>query len=296
MEFRNGHLQNSSKERALLWLVISLLGHLCLFLIFALMPPFEDFMKGLQANKKPLEIKTIPESQLDDLKIVGVKESDKKYFNVPLGEKVNPQRISPPSLTDLGKVQPDKNLRPKKTAQKVKSKAESEEKIEKKGRTLVNLKKAEEMQDVAKKKIMMSPYVDRDFARALSRADFNIHIDPPKGVTEDELNEIEEVFFSFQKRVFTTYLGSFLKNLNDFRYSKPYFNIFDHLNTGTLTGRVTFDVDGNIKAIKMFRWSNDEGVQELFMNTLKGIEALPNPPKAFVKNQEDFSIYYSLIL
>ena len=42
------------------------------------------------------------------------------------------------------------------------------------------------------------------------------------------------------------------------------------------------------------RWSDDDGVQELFQNTLEGINALPNPPRALIQNKDQFSIYYRL--
>jgi hypothetical protein len=131
---------------------------------------------------------------------------------------------------------------------------------------------------------------------AISGKGFNIQFDPPEGITEDELNSVEKIFYSFQKRTFQTYVNSFIKTYYDVLRSNPILK--SHLNNERhrLNGRVTFDDNGNILAVKIMRSSQSDEVHKLFETTLDQMRAIPNPPKALVQKDGTFSIYFSLYI
>lgn len=131
-------------------------------------------------------------------------------------------------------------------------------------------------------------------ARKLSQTDFDVNFVPPEGVSEDELNSAEKMFYSFQKRTFETYVNSFLTTYNSMVRSLP--RLRDPLMTERhfLTARVIFDIDGNIMSIRILRSSPNDDIHQLFEKTLRNIRKLPNPPKDLVAKDDTFTIYYQL--
>jgi hypothetical protein len=49
----------------------------------------------------------------------------------------------------------------------------------------------------------------------------------------------------------------------------------------------------NVVKIKMIKWSQTQKLQDFFLEVIKDMNSLPNPPKVIVKNGE-FHVYYSL--
>ena len=132
-------------------------------------------------------------------------------------------------------------------------------------------------------------------AKLANKSDFQIHFETPEGVDEDELNSAEKKYYSFQKRTFESYFHAFLKSYNSRLRSHPQLKGPLQRERHALTGRVTFDQQGNIVSIKILKWSKSDEVQELFEETLKSIRSLPNPPKSLLfKENKEFNIYYQL--
>ncbi len=129
-------------------------------------------------------------------------------------------------------------------------------------------------------------------------SDFNFAFEMPEGVSEDELNSTEKIFYSFQRRTFRSYVNSFVSAYHRMIQNRPYLlNQGSYFNSKEkMTGRVTFDREGNIISIKFLQWAENREIQELFENTLKGIKSLPNPPKALIQDNQEFAIYYQLYL
>jgi hypothetical protein len=128
----------------------------------------------------------------------------------------------------------------------------------------------------------------------LKNSQIAVLLDVPQGVQVDELNQLEEMFYSFQKRMALTYINSFFNKLANFELRNPHLQ-FPMTNAPvTLTAKVTFDHLGNIQTIKAVRWSEDERLQDFFLQVIDGIESLPNPPKQLVQNDKTFSVYYTL--
>lgn len=132
--------------------------------------------------------------------------------------------------------------------------------------------------------------------QTLKNSQVAVLLDVPEGVELDELNELEEKFYSFQKRMALTYVNSFFDKLSDFEFKNPQLQFPMTKAPTTLTARVTFDHNGNIQQIKMVKWTQIDKLQDFFVNVLDGIESLPNPPSELVKNKKSFNVYYTLNL
>ena len=129
--------------------------------------------------------------------------------------------------------------------------------------------------------------------KELGENDINVKFDVPKGVKLDELNKAELQFYSFQRRTAMNYINTFYNQLNEFNKKNPHLQ-FPIVDTAeTMTGRVTYDINGDVIRIQMMRWSDEEKLQDFFLSVLKKLNKLPNPPKAIVHNGE-FTIFYTL--
>ena len=133
-----------------------------------------------------------------------------------------------------------------------------------------------------------------NISNILKNSQFDIHIEPIENLEKDELNSMDKTFYSFNRRVSINYIKSVLKT----------YHYMDSLNknldkslknsSDVLSARVTFDRLGNIDRIKILKSSNDDNIHNLFEQALRGMSNLPNPPSAFIKNRDFFSIYYQL--
>jgi len=131
-------------------------------------------------------------------------------------------------------------------------------------------------------------------SEVLSNTNFNLHFEPPEGVSEDELNSVEKIYYSFQKRTFISYVNSFYSSYQEMILKRPTLMGTLRNERHLMTGKVIFDKEGNIMRIKILRSSPNDDLHELFENTLKDIRSLPNPPKDLIKDREEFTIYYQL--
>lgn len=140
------------------------------------------------------------------------------------------------------------------------------------------------------KEIQLSPY---DFV-TLNNSDLNISFSIPKGVSADKLSDLEKMFYSFQKRVFERYVSAFLLAYRNKITNKPYLNNSIFNGNHLLTGKIVFDANGNIVSIKMIRFTDKSELQDLFDETLQGVNAMYNPPKALLNENNELEIYYKL--
>ena len=132
-----------------------------------------------------------------------------------------------------------------------------------------------------------------EYARAFGQSNVLVELEVPEGVPEDELNKYELVFYSFRKRTALNYVNSFYNELTDFQSSNPHLRFPMTEDRESMTGRITYDKDGNIVRIKMLRWTNKEKLQDFFLHVLKNMNSLPNPPEVIIKDGQ-FHVYYSL--
>ncbi len=120
-----------------------------------------------------------------------------------------------------------------------------------------------------------------------------VSMEVPDGVEIDELNKYELMFYSFQRRTALNYANSIMKNLNKFSRENPHYK-FDPNSSIVMTARLTYDELGNVKQIKMIRWTHVDKVQNFFEDVVKGIDQLHNPPKALWEKSGEFSMFFTL--
>lgn len=133
------------------------------------------------------------------------------------------------------------------------------------------------------------------FLKAMQDTDTLVKLEVPKGVKEDELNKHELVFYSFQKRTALNYINSFYKKLNEFELKNPHLHFPLTDKKEKMIGRVVYDKNGNIIKINMLQWSNVEKLQDFFLDVLKEMTALPNPPDQIIQD-EQFTVFYALTI
>jgi len=133
-------------------------------------------------------------------------------------------------------------------------------------------------------------------SKSLDNSDILVNLEVPEGVDPDELNKYEMMFYGFQRRTAINYINSFYKHLDKFQRENPHLHFPSGDNKHVMTGRMTFDDKGNVKQIKMIRWSNDAKTQGFFEEVLKEMDTLHNPPQALWKRDGEFSIFFSLVL
>ena len=137
---------------------------------------------------------------------------------------------------------------------------------------------------------------DRRSPPGLSNSDIMVNLEVPEGVKPDELNEFELMFYSFQRRTAINYINSFYKNLDKFQRENPHKQFPMTDTRQIMTGRLTYDEKGNLKQIKMIRWSNVDRLQDFFVDVLKDMDTLHNPPKTLWEKQGEFAIFFSLVI
>ncbi len=133
-------------------------------------------------------------------------------------------------------------------------------------------------------------------AAGVNTSDIAVNLEVPEGVSPDELNKYELMFYGFQRRTAINYINSFYKNLDKFRRANPHLEFPMTKDMQVMTGRITYDEKGNIKKIKMVQWTNVDKLQNFFVDVLKDMDTLHNPPQALWEKNGEFSIYFSLIV
>lgn len=133
-------------------------------------------------------------------------------------------------------------------------------------------------------------------AATLSNSDILVNLEVPEGVNPDELNKYELMFYGFQRRTAIGYINSFYKHLDKFQRENPHKTFPLTESKQVMTGRLTYDTKGNITQIKMVRWSNVDQLQDFFVDVLKDMDTLHNPPQALWEKNGEFSIFFSLVV
>ncbi|MCR9205080.1 MAG: TonB C-terminal domain-containing protein [Halobacteriovoraceae bacterium] len=274
---------------------------------------------------KAIQVTQIPPELLKKYRTVGIKDGRKQFMiktpkgspvskskkkNPPLegkGEKKNPKNLSFKNLQAKVKesdLPPDpqiqkKNFKNSEFKEVQKTALKKEIKAAENGVPLTSLRSSQAIENFKRQEIMRrdlskSLGTQSQDAEILGRAGFNLHFEPPEGVSEDELNSVEKIFYSFQKRTFVSYVNSFLSTYQQALLNKPQIKSSLRNDRHLLTGKIDFDRQGNILRIKILRSSHDDDVHELFEKTLREIRTLPNPPKALIEKRDQFTIYYQL--
>lgn len=131
-------------------------------------------------------------------------------------------------------------------------------------------------------------------AQMARQSNMFLALEPPEGMSPDELNTMEKIFYGFQKRVFENYIRSLITSYGKTKSRYPRIDQSLQGHQYRLSGRVTFDRFGNVVSIRINQWTNQKDVQELFEESLKGINKIPNIPSTLLQDRDEFNIYYIL--
>ncbi|MCY4524722.1 MAG: hypothetical protein OXB84_08290 [Halobacteriovoraceae bacterium] len=222
-----------------------------------------------------LELK---EKTIFKIRTIGIKDG-KKEFSIPLKKEINlsfnNQQYDTNNTSLINRNTPDEKS--------------EEEKI------FSTFYKREENKRI-KENMLRRFSSQEDMAVILKNTSLDLKFEPPEGVKEDELNTIEKIFYSFQRRMIINYYYSLFSSYNKLMLSNP--RLKDSLlkSNQHLIGKIIFDHKGNTIRIKTIKWSSDDHIQELFEDTLRGIQSVPNPPRNFVEDNDEFTVYYHLII
>ena len=121
-----------------------------------------------------------------------------------------------------------------------------------------------------------------------------LNFEVPEGKDATELNESQLKLYGFLRRGAIKYVNSLSAEIEQFELQNPHlhFPLIDFKQT--LTGRLVYDNEGNLKQIKMVRWSNNDKLQAFFEKVLKRLENLQNPPKELWAENGEFTVFVTL--
>lgn len=246
-----------------------------------------------KSQDRAIKVTTMTQEQLNKYRTVGVKNGSKD-FSTPTKKPIKRTKTTNESikLGELGSVDNVNIPKPQRAVPKPEATPDLG------GLQIINDSqapvevRATRIQD--RYQSLRNMGVAEDDAKKLSQTDFDVNFVPPEGVSEDELNSAEKMFYSFQKRTYEAYVNSFLSTYNSMVRTLPRVRAPLMNERHFLTARVIFDTDGNIMSIRILRSSPNDDIHQLFEKTLRNIRKLPNPPQDLVAKDNTFTIYYQL--
>ena len=291
-ETRSIHLSLRVNFLTVLGLVVLLHS----LLIYQELRSFKISLATEAQEKKPLNIRSI-----ENIRKIGTKSGEKKtdtfasfrkFAPVKNDERVKkkaPKKPDALSLSDLSVTPTQKTAPAQRPGTLPKVAMEKPKAI-----SAISLR-GKEIQEFMKSSPSSSVSGDPR-ASKFSASDILVNLEVPEGVEADELNKYELMFYGFQRRTAINYINAFYKNLDKFQRENPHLNFPMTDSKQVMTGRLTYDEKGNIKQIKMIRWSNEDRLQGFFESVLKDMDTLQNPPQALWKKDGEFSIFFSFII
>ncbi len=124
----------------------------------------------------------------------------------------------------------------------------------------------------------------------LSNSTVNLNLDVPKGVNFEQLNEFEKQLYSFNLRVQKTFQTALFRQFAKFIDQNPHFPQILLNRSERLTGKLTYDKNGNLLRIKTIKGSYYEKLQEAFLNSLQDVSILPNIPEIVLNDKDQMNL------
>ncbi|MBF0299607.1 MAG: hypothetical protein HQK51_12855 [Oligoflexia bacterium] len=121
----------------------------------------------------------------------------------------------------------------------------------------------------------------------------NLRFEVPHGVSFDKLNDEDLKFYSFNLRVFRSYILAVFKSYEDFKRENPHVDL-STVEKQVLVASVVYNLSGKIERISFIQSSNNDKVQAFFQRALEQNNVF-NPPKEIIQNGH-FYLNYQLII
>ncbi|MBF0207357.1 MAG: hypothetical protein HQK53_10760 [Oligoflexia bacterium] len=257
------------------------------------------------SNKKELEL--IKKKMLPPVRTVGRDDGIKDVFTLPLHAHVKKKIKQNKQITSLSELATTENHHPVANIKKnwiTQNKNDfpriSEHKTIKRdifneatNSNKVNLQQAPSNTLSFNTKMNKWELDDSPIPPLPENINLNLKLENAKGVSIDKLNPQELKFFSFNLRVFKSYIASIFQSYQEFKQQNPHKN-FDHLNKQTLIATVIYNTTGQIDRISFVQSSEDDSIQGLFQRALEK-NLVQNPPKEIVHDGQ-FELSYELVI
>ncbi len=116
----------------------------------------------------------------------------------------------------------------------------------------------------------------------------DIHVPPPRGISDTEFKDVEDMFYSFQRRIATKYINTFILESRKFEDRNPQFiRSLKHGNKReeiVLHATITYDKNGDIEKISLKKNTKVQILQSFWEDILAKLDKFPNPPQAYQEN------------
>lgn len=295
----------SAETRLILSFVVSVAAHL--LFMFTLLFSFKNTAPTIEIPfaEQRFEIEKLTTEQVQRIRSVGKKGGTGQGFAVPMAEKSG---SSPSTKQDISTARPEpkvsfEDLSPGQSSPRVKpselTKTTPPANQATQDRSDISLRLNDQQSRLARQQQVIQGDVLKELrssaqaAEVLRSTGFNLQFDPPDGIEESELNTVEKIFYSFQRRTYTSYVTTFISNYHQMTFQRSRLKSILERESHDLTGRVIFNSDGDVISIRIIKGSPSDEVEDLFEKTLKDLK-LPNPPRDLLRDDGQFIIYYRL--
>lgn len=260
---------------------ITILAHF-LMVFFVLTPMTNQHDEVAETSRNPIKIMGFGSPKAKGLNSVALKPM---RASPPIARRAAPKKIN---LSDLMAV-PNPSRPSSNNAKMVQTNSVRPGQLTKATTALSGLKYgADDFKRMAQDPMLQGA------ANVLNSNRIALNFELPKGKNLDELNETELKLYSFLRRGAIKYVNSISAEIKEFELKNPHLQFPLTDAKQVLTGRMVFDEHGNIKQIKMVRWTNIDKLQGFFENVLKRIDTLQNPPKELWTQDGEFAIFVTL--
>lgn len=296
----------SAENRLILAFLASAAAHLIVgLLIIFFLGDMPEKTQIISFEEQRFELENLSEQQIQKIRQAGVRGGTGEGFSAPIPqqqkEAEGPQDKPAPATNrqvDFGDLSPGQTTPDvKKQTLTQKSANLNSAGVEKKTDLSLRLNdqqsRLNRQQEVIQGDVLRELRSSTQAAEVLRSTGFNLQFDPPEGIEESELNTVEKIFYSFQRRTYTSYVTTFISNYHSMSFQRSKLKRILERETHDLTGRVVFNEDGDVISIRILKGSPSEDVQDLFEKTLKDLK-LPNPPRDLLRQDKQFVIYYRL--
>lgn len=128
------------------------------------------------------------------------------------------------------------------------------------------------------KKISKDSFQSANWSKQLnSIQDASVSFLPPKGISPDQLNEFEKVFYAFYKRVAMQYINSVQISVRNRINERPYVqSSLENADAQQLKAVVRYDELGNAEIVKILKSSDNDDIHKIFETALGKMNKIPN--------------------
>ncbi len=128
----------------------------------------------------------------------------------------------------------------------------------------------------------------------LSNSQVNFNLEVPKGVALEKLNQFEKIVYGFNSRLQRTFSSSLFRQFAMFIQTNPHFPQLLMNRKEILSGRLTYDKNGNLVRVRTLKGSYYDKLQEAFLNSLNDVSIIPNIPEIVLNENEQMNISITL--